>query len=51
MNYITTNFTTDENEKQGMELIKQQSDKMNELFIILQEKEEEINSLKKENLI
>ncbi len=51
MNYITTNFTTDENEKQGMELIKQQSDKMNELFIIVQEKEEEINSLKKENLI
>ena len=45
MNFITI-FTSDINKKQQNKLIKQQSDKMNKLFIIIQEK-----TFKKERII
>ena len=46
MNYITTNYTTEECD--SMQLIKNQADKINELFLIIKDREDEINALKKE---
>ena len=46
MNYITTNYTTEECD--SMQLIKNQTDKINELFLIIKDREDEINALKKQ---
>lgn len=48
MNYTSTTYSTEENETQGIELLKKQTNKINELFQIIQKKEQDINSLKKE---
>ena len=48
MNYVTTTSSTYENNMEKVEILKKQNEKINELFLIIQEKEHEINCLKKE---
>ena len=47
MNYVTTTSSTYENNMEKVEILKKQNEKINELFLIIQEKEHEINCLKK----
>ena len=47
MNYATTTSSTYENNIEKVEYIKKLNEKINELFLIIQEKEHEINCLKK----
>ena len=46
MNYATTTSSTYENNMEKVEILKKQNEKINELFLIIQEKEHEIDCLK-----
>ena len=46
MNYATTTSSTYENNIEKVEYIKKLNEKINELFLIIQEKEHEIDCLK-----
>jgi hypothetical protein len=50
MNYVTTTSSTYENNMEKVEILKKQNEKINELLLIIQEKEHEINCLKKKFL-